>query len=141
MAFITKPDLGGTIQIEIRDLIARFSDAIIAEKCAVAEAEIETWLCAKYEIRPELEKTGTSRNQLLVQTAADIAIYHLYVLAGTAIPNLRVKRYDDAIKRLEWLAKGTIILPGVAAAPIEGENAPLVGNVLWGSNPKRNNYF
>ena len=139
MAFITKPDLGGTIQIEIRDLIARFSDAIIAEKCAVAEAEIETWLCAKYDIRPELEKA--TRNQLLVQTAVDIAIYHLYVLAGTAIPNLRVKRYDDAIKRLEWLAKGTIVLPGVAPAPTEGENAPLVGNVLWGSNPKRNNYF
>lgn len=139
MSFITKPDLGGTIHTEIRDLIARFSDAIIEEKCAVAESEIETWLCAKYDIRPELEKTDNTRNKLLVQTAVDMAIYHLYVLAGTAIPNVRVKRYDDAIKRLEWLAKGTIALPGVPPAPEEGPGAVLAGNIAWGSNPRRNN--
>lgn len=137
--FITKPDLGGTLQPEIRDLIARFHDAIIAEKCTVAEAEIETWLCAKYNIRPELEKTSDTRNKLLFQTAVDIAIYHLYVLAGTAIPNIRVKRYEDAIRRLEWLAKGTIVLPGVPPAPDDGPGAPLVGNIAWGSNTKRDN--
>lgn len=141
MAFITKPDLGGTLHIEIRDLIARFSDAIIQEKCDVAETEIETWLGAKYNIRPELEKQGDARNKLLFQTAVDMAIYHLYVLAGTAIPNIRVKRYEDAIERLKYLAKGQITLAGVPAAPTEGDGAPLVGNILWGSNPKRDNYW
>lgn len=137
--FISKTDLGGTIHTEIRDLIARFSDATITEKCGVAESEIETWLCSKYHIRPELEKTGASRHKLLQQTAVDIAIYHLYVLSGTAIPNLRVKRYDDAIKRLEYLAKGTIVLAGVGAPLEEGITAPLVKNIAWGSNPRRNN--
>lgn len=137
--FISKIDLGGTIHTEIRDLIARFSDATISEKCGVAESEIETWLCAKYNIRPELEKTGDARHKLLQQTAVDIAIYHLYVLAGTVIPNVRVKRYDDAIERLKYLAKGTIVLPGVSAPPEEGPSAPLVGNIAWGSNPKRDN--
>lgn len=137
--FITKPDLGGTIHVEIRDLIARFSDVTITEKCSVAESEIETWLCSKYNIRPELEKQGSDRNNLLFQSAVDMAIYHLYTLSGTAIPNIRVKRYDDAIKRLESLAKGIINLPGVEAALEEGNNAVLVKNISWGSEPKRYN--
>lgn len=135
--FITKPDLGHTLYPEIRDLLARFSEAVITEKCSVAESEIETWLAAKYHIRPELEKIGNARNSLLMQTAVDMAIYHLYALAGTVIPNIRVKRYEDAIERLKYLATGKILLAGVPATPTQGPAATLVSGVLFGSNPKR----
>lgn len=137
MAFISRPDLGQSIYPEIRDLLARFSEAIVEEKCAVAEAEIETWLAAKCHIRPELEKTQNARNKLLVQTAVDMAIYHLYVLAGTAIPNIRVKRYEDAIERLKHIAKGQIILAGVPPAPSIGDDAPQVSGVAFGGHTKR----
>lgn len=52
-------------------------------------------------------KEGDTRNQMLVNMCIDIALYHLHSrIAPRNIPELRVKRYDDAIEMLQQFAKG-----------------------------------
>lgn len=134
--FLSKTDLSPSLYPQIRDLIARYSDAIILEHCATAESEIESYLGQRYDIRPELEKTGTDRHKLLLQIARDIAIYQLYQLAET-IPSIRVKRYDDAIRLLNDIATGKIIMPGVASAPPPEAGTPASEQIEYGGRTPR----
>jgi phage gp36-like protein len=134
--FIEKVDLSTSLFPEIRDILARYSDTIILSHCATAESEIESYLSQRYDIRPELEKTGNDRHKLLLQIGRDIAIYHLYQLAET-IKNSVVKRYDDAIRLLDDIAKGKIILPGVASAPPPEAGTPAGDQIAFGSRTPR----
>lgn len=62
-------------------------------------------------------ESGDNRNQELVMYCIDIALYHLHSrIAPRNIPELRVKRYDDAIAKLKNYAKGddvTLDLPRI----------------------------
>lgn len=73
--FLSKTDLATSLYPEISQLIARYSEAIILAKLGVAESEIETYLCQRYLIRPELEKVGDARNKFLISIVTDLAIY------------------------------------------------------------------
>lgn len=134
--FLTKEDLSPSLYPEIRTLLARSSDAIILQHCATAEQTIESYLSRRYHIRPELDKIGANRNDLLLQIARDLAIYYLYQLAET-IPAIRVKNYDNAMEILRDYANGTINLPGVPAAPEPEEGTPDSQGVSYGSRPPR----
>lgn len=138
MAFITTLDFSNALFREIRETITRYSDALVLNCALRAEQEIIARLSAKYNIRIELEKTGTARNAMLVGICTEIAIFHLYKTQET-IPNIRVKAYDDAIALLRDIANGVANLPGVAPAPTQGTDAIQAGVIAWGSHPKRNN--
>lgn len=140
MAFITKIDFSDALFREIRDTITRFSDTLLTNASLRAEQEIIARLSAVYDIVPELTKTDTDRNQLLVGLCVDMAIYFLYKTQET-IPNIRVKAYDDAVALLKDLATGVANLPGVNPAPTDGDNAILAGQIAWGSRIKRDNYL
>lgn len=59
--------------------------------------------------------TGDNRNQQLVNYLIDIVLYHVHTrIAPRNIPELRVKRYDDAIKWLKMAGRGEI----TAALPL-----------------------
>ena len=134
--FLTIPDLNASLQAEIRELLSRFSEAIVIEHCLTAEAEIESYLGRRYHIRPLLELEGAERNKLLLAIARDIAIYRLYHL-HESIPNIRVKRYDDALRLLRDLATGLISLPGAEAAPPPEKPSPEADTIGYGSRQPR----
>jgi hypothetical protein len=138
MPFITTLDFSNALFREIRETITRYSDTLLLSCSLRAEQEIIARLSAKYHIKPELEKTGTDRNAMLVGVCTDIAIYYLYKTQET-IPNIRVKAYDDAIALLRDIATGVANLPNVPPAPIEGAESIKVGVVAHGSHPKRDN--
>jgi phage gp36-like protein len=133
--FLTKADLSTELYSEIRDLITRYSDTAIYSYLVRAVAEIQTYLGSRYDIDPELAKTGEDRNKLLVSLGRDLAVYHLYTPLETT-PTKRKDRYDQAIRMLEWLAAGKMPLPGVPLAPVD-DQTPLAGQIGYGSNPKR----
>ena len=55
-----------------------------------------------------------NRNQQLVNCCVDIALYHVHSrIAPHNIPDLRVKRYDDAIAWLRRCAKGEDVTPNI----------------------------
>jgi hypothetical protein len=57
---------------------------------------------------------GDNRNQQMVNYLIDIILYHLHSrIAPRNIPELRVKRYDDAIAWLKQCAKGEFITGGL----------------------------
>lgn len=57
---------------------------------------------------------GDNRNQQMVNYLIDIVLYHLHSrISPRNIPELRVKRYDDAIAWLKQCAKGDYITGGL----------------------------
>ena len=137
--FLVIADLDASLYPEITAMMTRYGQSIVLAHLATAEGEIETYLGARYDIRPQLEKTGDARHKLLLSMGRDLAIYHMYSLAETT-PAHRVKRYDQAIKMLEMMAKGEIQLPGVDPAPVP-EEPVLTGAIGWGSAPRRPSFY
>ncbi|WP_080058970.1 phage protein Gp36 family protein [Spirosoma aerolatum] len=133
--FLQKADLMTQVMPEIVDMITRYDDTIILTHLVTAESEIESHLVGRYDIRPELEKTGANRNALLLQIAKTIAICYLYQPLET-IPDKITKSCERAAKLLEMLADGRIKLPGVAA-PIPDDTATTGSEIGWGSTPRR----
>lgn len=80
---------------------------------------------------------GDTRNQQLVMVCLDIALYILHTrIAPRNIPDLRVKRYDDAISWLKDVAKGQYITADLPTIQ------PSQGNrVQWGSEIKKVNQY
>lgn len=82
---------------------------------------------------------GDNRTAQIVSSLVDIVLYHVHSrIAPNNIPDLRVKRYDDAKMWLKSCAQGDYITPNI---PIK---QPKVGNrIRWGSSSiaKQNNNF
>ena len=80
-------------------------------------------------------KSNDPRHELLVMYAVDMVLYHLHSLVNPRkIPDLRKERYNEAKSWLEQIAD-------------RNENADFPTNeldeelIIWGSNPKIQNYF
>lgn len=79
---------------------------------------------------------GDNRSQQTVTYLMDIALYHLHAsIAPMNIPELRVKRYDDAIGWLRKVAKGEITANFPVLQPTQGLKRRFGGNI------KVNNHY
>lgn len=79
---------------------------------------------------------GDTRSQQLVTYMVDIALYHVHSrIAPRNIPELRVKRYDDAIDWLKKCAKGDVTPAMPAKQPHQG------GRIRWGGSIKNINSY
>lgn len=78
-----------------------------------------------------------NRNQQLVNCCVDIALYHVHSrIAPHNIPDLRVKRYDDAIAWLRRCAKGEDVTPNIPVLqPKSG------GRLRYGGAVKNQNIY
>ncbi|NCC88310.1 MAG: DUF1320 domain-containing protein, partial [Clostridia bacterium] len=66
----------------------------------------------------------------------DIAIYHMHVVANPrGVPDIRQKRYDDAIAWLKEVSRARIN-PDLPALPNDTKDY-----IRYGSNAKRTNHF
>ncbi len=77
---------------------------IITEAIAKADAEIDSYLGVKYNV------PFTSPSARVKSLSEDIALYYLY-LRRSAVPEARVKSYDDAIAYLKDVANSVAVLP------------------------------
>jgi hypothetical protein len=80
---------------------------------------------------PEDWKVDDSRNPFFVTLMTDIVLYHLMSRAGQ-LPDIRVKRYNDAISRLKAIAAGKIDL----GLPLLETAARATNRAAMRSNPK-----
>lgn len=136
--FIDKTDLDQDIYSEILSGVTRESDEKITQACAEAQAEIEGYICDRYDAADLFSKTGTDRNKTILAIARTIAIYKLHKVCNT-MTELRRVDYEDAVSLLGKIQSGKFTL-----------NAKLVGQteettpdsyVTVNSNPKRVNYM
>lgn len=73
---------------------------------------------------------GDNRSQQLVLYIIDIALYHVHSrISPRNIPDLRVKRYDDAIKWLKMAAKGDITPNLPMIKPEQGQRIRFGGGI------------
>lgn len=103
-----------------------------------ASDEIDTHLGARY-ILPLQSITGevSESNKILARISCDIAIYRLQVLrAADDIKDAR-QRYNDAIKVLEKIANGELVLAGYQqrADVTEGSDTSSAGMAVFGAPP------
>lgn len=79
---------------------------------------------------------GDNRSQQLVTTVLDICLYHVHSrISPRNIPDLRVKRYDDAVKWLKKAATGEITAALPVLQPKQG------GRIRYGGNIKNMNSY
>lgn len=110
MAYSTSSDLEK--QISSAELIQLTDDAgsgavnsgVIAEAIDDADAEIDGYLASRGEV-PLTTVPGIVR-----KLSVDISIYNLYARRHDSIPEIREKRYDNAIRLLLMIAQGKISL-------------------------------
>ena len=156
MIFLIKPDFNISIDEDILDELIEYPfieedadpttdeqeliDAAMAlldlgENAAIEEAT--GYLTARYLTDEIFNKTGSDRNGMIIMRVVDIALYHIHArLNPKEIPEIRAKRYDDAIKWFLDVNSGIINPPGLPK-PEDNSKAAL----LFGSNKKRDHYF
>lgn len=79
---------------------------------------------------------GDNRNQQILTYLVDITLYHIHSrIAPRNIPELRVKRYDDAVKWLKMAARGEITPALPIIQPTQG------GRIRYGGNIKQINSY
>ncbi len=84
---------------------------------------------------PLFWKTDDPRHELLVMYAVDMVLYHLHSLVNPRkIPDLRKERYKEAKAWLEQIAERNES-PDFPEMELDNEL------IIWGSNPKVENYF
>jgi len=136
MAFLERSDLSDNIYDEILNAITRNNNHIVEVAIDTAIAEARSYLNARYDTDAIFSATGNARNPIVLNFTKDIALYHIHSIHDpNTIPDIRVKRYDDAKNWFKAVNKLQINpdLPELAS----GDRL----YIQYGSNPKRNNHY
>ena len=138
--FISKDDITNDgIHSEILDALTRYTDTTVDDLILVAVDETAGYLTSRYDVNTIFSQTGTNRNATLKQKVIDIALYHIHSRANpNVLPEIRMKRYDDAIDWLMGVQRGQIVPPGLPLLPSDSGEG---GMITYGSNPKRKNHY
>jgi phage gp36-like protein len=136
MIWLTEQDFKKQIRNSVLVQVIEQDASLLAEAELATLEEIESYLRSRFDVLQIWNKQGKDRNQLLVMQAVDILLYHLHSrIPSSQIPDLRIKRYDNAIDWLKAVAKGTLSpnLPLIAS-----ESEPSAKFTI-GSEPRRRN--
>ena len=136
--FITTEDYNASIHQEILDAVIRSDSAIIEVVEDRAIAEMRGYMSRRYDCDKVFSAEGEERNELVLMMAIDIAIYHLFCIHNPRMMSeIRVERYERAIKWLEGIRKGDITVDGLPE--VENEVKDSTSQFQIRSNRKRNN--
>lgn len=137
MPFLTIEEIKTHLYGEVVEEITRTDDSIVQDAVNAAIEEALGYLTA-YDTEAVFNATGTDRNSVLLLYTKDIAVWHFINLSNTAVEmELRLKRYEKAVKWLEGVQSGKINPKLPLPPPPEGDN----NFIKWGSIPKRGNYY
>lgn len=114
-----------------RDQDGTVDPAAVDQAIADADAEIDSYLSARYEV--PLDPVPN----VIARLAVDLAVYRLADRAGTWSEERR-KRYEDGIALLKSISKGEAGL-GVPQSQQEAadKEADVKGDILVGAAPRR----
>ncbi len=138
MAYLTIQDLSKGIHREILSVITRNEDNA-NQAILEAQAEVESYLTARYDIRAEWSKTGDSRCTMVVKLVRDIAIYNCYQISNPVnMPDSRRDAYKDAISYLKEVQAERASIDGLTR--LTGTTGTS-SYVSFGGNIKRKNQY
>jgi len=125
MAYCTLDDIKDMMDAEE---IIRFTDdadagvvntSVTDKAIAGADALIDSHIGTRYTV------PVSPVPDIIVDLASDIAIYKIYSRRSGAPDEIRQK-YDDAVKYLEKVAAGKIIIPDATSAPTSSSNDAVI---------------
>ena len=134
--FIELSDYDASIHREILDALTR-DDETVVEICEDrAIAEMRCCLSRRYDCDKIFSAIGTSRNQLVLMMAIDIAVYHIFCIHNPQkLSQIRKERYERAVEWMKAVAAEEISIDGAPLLPEEERAANASFRVR--SNPKR----
>lgn len=123
--FIQDADYDMQVRQEILFLLKGLDNANLLRAEGTAIAQIKNWLSGRYNVATIFAATGDARDQFLLTTCIDLALYHLYSQTGHKdIPLHRVQRYQDALDWLKMAGRGEI---GTTLPPLTDEDGVVQG--------------
>lgn len=129
--FLNEDDYKAQLKEQALDALTGYNNNVRTDVELKAQAEMESYLRERYDIVQIFSATGDARNALIKMFMVDIAVYHLFcAIAPRNIPQIRLDRYNAAIKWLDMVRRGQIS-PGLPA--VQGNNAS-TGSSIFGSN-------
>lgn len=139
MAFITADELTTHMYSENINLISNDDPAIVEAAIDAATHEAKGYL-GGYDTEKIFSAAASERNALLLIFVKDIAVWHFVNLcnAGTDL-SLREARYNRAIDWLKGVQKGNVS-PDLPRKTDESGKT-IEGEIIFGSNPKKNQHF
>lgn len=140
MPFLIFEDYKTLIKDDVLQAVMDNDKSIILEVEQMAQAEMESYLNQRYDVANIFNKTGNSRQPLILMYMIDIVLYHVHARINPKfIPDIRKDRYDIAISWLNKVARGDI---NPDLPKIENSESPLAGlGQRWGSNSKFNHQY
>lgn len=109
--FVNDNDYAVVIGDDALKVLSRASQEIRDGAEQEAVEEIASYLRPVYDCEAIFAATDVQRNRLLVMYVADIALYHMVAAMPQKMGiEIRKERYDRAIKWLEGVQAGKIIL-------------------------------
>ena len=135
MAFLTDNDYKILISTEDLDIVQSSDTELRTSAELIAQDEISAYINTTiYDASQTFAATGTDRNNTIIKMMIDITLYQLFSgIPGNQLTEIRVERYDKAIKDLEKLQKGMVDI-GLPIYPVEDEIT--TGQLKWGSRAK-----
>lgn len=135
MAFIEKADFDAAIRDNILDDITEADDTLIDKAIAESISYMKGYLNNRYDVVEIFNKTGSLRDETILNHGINIALYNLHRLINPRkMPAFRGELRNDAKEWLMDVNKG-IINPPTLPVPTTGEK----DYILYASNPKRDN--
>ena len=136
--YLQPEDLERGVRGEILSVVTRNADNV-RQAIAEAQAEVESYLTARYDIRAEFAKTGDSRLPMVVKLVRDIALYNCFNIANpVSMPENRVTAYNNAVKVLKEVQAERASIDGLTR--LTGTTGTS-SYVSFGGNRKRKNQF
>lgn len=142
MAYLELEELYTHIYEENVLTISRGDDAVPLSAIDAAMAEARGYL-DRFDVQKIFDARGNQRNALLLVFVKDIAAWHFVNLCNAGVDlDLREKRYDRAVQWLKEVQRGNVN----PYFPPKTQNdtaccQPVIGPIVFGSNPKRDNHF
>ena len=143
MSYLTTSELATHLRAESYAAITRSDDASGQAAIDAAMAEAKGYL-SRFSTDKIFSARGSERNMLLLTFVKDIAVWHLINLCNAGADyELRERRYERAIDWLKEVQRGNVSpdLPQRdATTGLPDKNNP-IGDICYGSNPKRTQHF
>ena len=136
MAFLGKDDLTAVILLDELEEITRGDDTMVTAALDSSIEEMKAFLHDSYDVDDIFGKTGSDRHALLVRYGCDIAVYFLIARnqAGQELEDRR-DRFDRAVRWLKEVQKSETY------SNLKRRVETAQKHIVFGSNPKRSNYF
>lgn len=135
--FIEQADFNTSIFNEILSILTRNDGVTLDDLIGTAISEMTGFLSSRYKTDVIFSQTGSKRNKTLIMLCKDITLYHLHSKGNpNQIPDIRVKRYDDAKRTLREIRKGDFNIPDL---PVIDTDETV--QVKYGFNTKRENHY